>query len=63
MSMLIASVPPLLSPSVSKYASTCARHARSVRPSRATSGIGQDGKLAMTFSASVRLSRRLAVPA
>jgi hypothetical protein len=38
---LMASVPPLLTPPVSKYARTWARHARSVRPRRATSGIGQ----------------------
>ena len=47
---------------MAKYASTCVRQARRVRPRRATSGIGQVGKLAITFSASSRRSRRLAVP-
>ncbi len=38
MSMLMASVPPLLRPPVSNYGSTWARQVRRVRPSRATSG-------------------------
>jgi hypothetical protein len=40
---LVASVGPLLAPSVSKWARDSARHERRVRPSRAISGIGQVG--------------------
>ena len=41
---------------VSKRARTCWRQVRRVRPSRATSGIGQGGNESMTCSASRRPS-------
>lgn len=40
---LIASVPPLLTPPLVKWASAWDRRARRVRPRRATSGIGLVG--------------------
>lgn len=55
---LIASVPPLLERPVVQYARKAAFHLRSVRPSRAISGIGQDGKVASTFSAALRPAGR-----
>src|SRR6476469_7316999 len=51
---LTASLPPLEIQWVSNRARTCSRHIRSVRPRRATSGIGQLGNEAMTCSATAR---------
>ena len=48
MTPLIASVGPLEAPKVSKYARIAVFHCLSVRPSRETSGIGQDGNEAIT---------------
>ena len=53
---LTASVPPLLIRWVSKRARMWSFHIFRVRPSRATSGMGQSGKEAMTFAAMARPS-------
>ncbi|MEO3937528.1 hypothetical protein V3N99_12315 [Dermatophilaceae bacterium Soc4.6] len=51
---MTASVPPLEMRWVSNRAMTCSRHIRSVRPSRATSGIGHWWNESRTFSAAAR---------
>jgi hypothetical protein len=56
MSRLIASVPPLDTPFVLKYASTCCRHCRGVRPRRAISGTGQLRQVSMMLIAMRRPS-------
>lgn len=57
---LTASVPPFDDRFVVKYAKKASRHFRSVRHSRATSGMGQVWKLSTTFCAIARPSCRSA---
>src|SRR5829696_5998139 len=56
---VMASVPPLLTPWVSKWARIWPFQARRVRPSLATSGIGQVWKLSNSLIAIWRLSPEL----